>query len=157
MLDNILSENVRLQQSLQAARQLVPSPQKPAPLLTPSPQKRPGVPSLTLPVRGADEESAPYARPPSMSPKASPTPGEAPNPASWASRLSPRVSSAIREHELTLQLSASKAGRFERAIDSLSEGVRVWKDSIARERKQMEEVLSVRVMSSRFFFSLFTP
>ncbi len=134
-LDSILSENMRLQSSLDEDRKIFGSPLKdagsepeparsvaPIALTFSSPTKTRVVPILKLPGAGARrEEPSPIPESPSMG------------------CLSPRVASTLGEQRRHLQESSSKAESLSDTVGSISHGVSAWKEAIERDRKEHEE------------------
>jgi hypothetical protein len=149
-LDDILSENSRLQSSLEAERKALGSTldtytqssglqasegQGVGVAGDSSPPKRPSVPILKLP--GMPLQDAHNPR----------TQTAAPSPSMGC--LSPRLASTMGEHRLHLQESASTAQTIGRAVGTISQGVSSWKEEIERDRKEQEEWRRNRMSSPR--------
>jgi hypothetical protein len=153
-LDSILSENSRLQCSLEAERNAaLGSPikdsatvcldsqpaqaQTAAVALSFSPAKRPSVPALTLSGLLRSDVADPSTAPNTMSDSAS------------RGCLSPRLASTMGEHRLHLQESAYAAETIGRTVGSISKNVSSWKEEIERDRREQEEWRRNRLSSPR--------
>ena len=149
-LDDILSENSRLQSSLEAERKalgstldacaqssgLQPSEGQGVGVAgDSSPPKRPSVPILKLPGMPLQDAHNPI------------TQTAAPSPSMGC--LSPRLASTMGEHRLHLQESASTAQTIGRAVGTISQGVSSWKEEIERDRKEQDEWRRNRISSPR--------